>query len=81
MSEALSRELTNPGHDDRWTCPGCYQDLATHSEGTFTCENCERQVECTLDSQPVCRASLVGEDDKANDNHVTPQDHQDVYGP
>lgn len=55
----FAMELSNPGHDDRWTCPGCYADLPNRRTATVTCQSCDRTVVCTLDSQPVCVATLV----------------------
>jgi hypothetical protein len=60
LREPFSQECSNPGYDDRWTCPACYQDLPTKQEGTFTCD-CGHKVSCTLDMHPVCIASLVTE--------------------
>jgi hypothetical protein len=58
-SEPHQQECSNPGYDDHWTCPGCYEDLPTRRTGTVTCTGCDRKVECTLDTQPVCVARLV----------------------
>lgn len=63
MDEALSQTTSNPGHYDRWTCPGCYEDMPNKTTGVFPCPRCERKVTCSLEDQPVCIASLLTEDD------------------
>ena len=49
----------NPGHYDRWTCPGCYNEIRLDQPATVTCEQCGRKVECIIEDQPVCEANLV----------------------
>jgi predicted amidophosphoribosyltransferase len=63
MREPMDTETRNPGHYDRWTCPGCYADLPNKREGTVVCSVCNFTVECSTDTQPVCVATLVTEDD------------------
>ena len=51
----------NPGFDDYWTCPGCYADLRAEngfSEGDATCLKCGRELELTVETQPMCVATL-----------------------
>jgi hypothetical protein len=56
-------ELRNPGHDDRWTCPSCYQDMPNKTQGTLVCPNCKFTIECSIEQQSVCVAKLMTEDD------------------
>lgn len=55
----------NSGVYSNWTCPGCYKDLASKSEGVETCGNCGREVRLTLEYEPVCVAELVTDGDEA----------------
>lgn len=48
----------NAGRDDYWTCPGCYHDLGDVGCGFHTCPECLREIECSLDYQPVCVTRL-----------------------
>lgn len=61
----LSTSCSNAGFYDRWTCPGCYDDLPNTGEGTFICERCGNTVECTLERQPICQSRIadIDEDD------------------
>lgn len=61
--EPHSESCSNPGRDDYWTCPACYHDLGDVGRGRHTCPECERELECTLDSEPVCTTALVETED------------------
>lgn len=56
--EPPAQECSNPGHDDRWTCPGCYSELGDVGTGPHKCGICDRTVHCSIEQQPVCVASL-----------------------
>lgn len=58
-------ETCSNQRENYWTCPGCYTDLPTRTEGVFTCSSCQRKVECEIEYQPVSRATLVLEGDDA----------------
>lgn len=53
-------ELTNSaGIDDRWTCPNCYADHEGSLDGdTIECA-CGAHLKCTIDYEPVCKATCV----------------------
>lgn len=67
---------SNPGHDDRWTCPACYADVEKKSIGTTTCA-CGAKLQLLLQSQPVCTAIVIGsgedgECEECGDTHFSP---------
>lgn len=59
MSAHFAEACSNPGVTDRWTCPGCYDELGCVGEGEHVCPGCNRKVRCYLESQPVCTTELV----------------------
>ncbi len=61
---ALADRCSNPGFYNRWTCPGCYNDLPDKKEGTVTCEECGNKVKLTLDHDPVCRSEIVEDENE-----------------
>lgn len=63
MKERFDDTCANAGFSDRWSCPGCYADMRNKLPGTFACAACGRQVECTLEREPVCISRLVESDD------------------
>ena len=58
MSEPKSDHISNSNRDDYWSCPGCYHDLGNVGEGTHTCPECERTIECTVEYEPACHSRL-----------------------
>lgn len=65
MAEPLAVQAKNPGHTDRFTCPGCYQDFPPGtSEGVHECRICDRQVRLVVETQQVAAAYLIDEEDK-----------------
>lgn len=53
--------LTNPGHDDRWTCPACYADHTGYQlENTTAACACGARIRLTVDYQPVAVSEIVG---------------------
>jgi len=57
--EPMSHETKNSPWDDRFTCPGCYSDFDTIQEGTHTCPECDRDVECEIEHAPVYVARIM----------------------
>ena len=57
--EPFAQECSNPGFDDRWTCPGCYDDLEIKEPGNIICKKCGSSVDCKLEYQPVCKSELA----------------------
>ncbi len=53
--------LTNPGFEDRWTCPNCYADHSGYEDTTVDCQ-CGARLKLTIDSQPICVATCVDPD-------------------
>lgn len=51
--------LTNPGVDDRWTCPNCYADHVYQSEDEVIDCSCGARLKLTIEQQPVCVATCV----------------------
>lgn len=52
--------LTNPGFDDRWTCPNCYADHEGYAlEDTTVVCACGAHLKLTIEQQPVCRATCI----------------------
>ena len=52
----------NPGVDDRWTCPECYEELGCPGvDEEHPCPNCGEMVLTTLQHQPVC-VSVTAQD-------------------
>lgn len=73
---ALSTKASNPGHDDRWTCPACYQDMPVKFPTSCTCK-CGARVQLIREMQPVCTAILIGSEEEGEceecgDRHVSP---------
>ena len=65
-SEPYAESCSNM--DERWTCPGCYQDFPkTISRGIHTCTNCKRRVNCSIEKVPQYKAELVGDSDTDKD--------------
>lgn len=63
-----SHTLTNPGVDDRWTCPNCYHDITGQGDGdTITCPACRCTLKLTVEEQPVCRATCIDPDGDGGD--------------
>lgn len=54
---------SNSGFDDRWTCPGCYEDLDEKRTGHVTCPKCKRLLLLSLEYEPVCVAEIISEDE------------------
>ena len=63
----FSHICSNPGHYDRWTCPGCYADMPNKKPGTYDCRECKRVVVCSRSIHPVCVATLTTEAGDAAD--------------
>lgn len=59
MTEPLSTSCSNPGFDDRWTCPACYADHHGRLEGRVVACECGHSFKATLDTQPVCCSDLI----------------------
>jgi hypothetical protein len=58
--EPFEMDCSNPGFDDKWTCPGCYKDLGNVGHGNeITCEDCGCVVKCSLYMQPVCLSEVT----------------------
>lgn len=61
-SPPFARELSNAPYCEYWTCPGCYADLhrkdGHRAETTVPCPDCGRQVELSIEMQPVYVAAL-----------------------
>lgn len=47
----------NPGQEDQWNCPGCFNEIAGNWEDTVTCK-CGAVVELQNVTQPVSRAVM-----------------------
>lgn len=62
-SDPISGEhrLTNPGVDDRWTCPNCYADHLGGEDEIVKCA-CGATLELTIEQQPVCVATRIDPD-------------------
>jgi hypothetical protein len=58
--------LTNPGVDDRFTCPNCYEDHTGILEDTArACDGCGVTLRFSVEQQPVAVCEIVeGEDDE-----------------
>lgn len=66
MSEPYAQTCANM--DERWTCPGCYEDFpALTRRGLNTCANCRRRVNCAREMVPQYVATLVGDSDTDED--------------
>ena len=63
MAKPISRRCSNTHFDDRWTCPGCYNDLPNKREGAVVCTACGASVTCTLERVPECVSEIVDADD------------------
>lgn len=47
---------TNPGWDDRFTTPCCYEDF--HDNDLTECPNCGAPIWCSIESQPVAVCTI-----------------------
>jgi transcription elongation factor Elf1 len=59
----LSDRCSNTHYDDRWTCPGCYEDLPTTIPGRATCGNCGAKLKLSLEMVPECVSVVLNDDD------------------
>lgn len=52
----FEEECSNPGHTDRFTCPGCYHDfVGLHVH----CAKCGRAIVCAVEYMPVAVCRLA----------------------
>jgi len=59
---------TNPGVDDRWTCPNCYADhTGSLEDETVDCD-CGARLELTIEQQPVCVATCIDPEEEQGDD-------------
>ena len=65
MSEPFQEECRNNGWGQRFTCPGCYEDLPYDEWAgrTATCPKCGRTVRCQVEQEPVSVCALAGSDE------------------
>lgn len=66
--EPHATECSNPGHDDRWTCPGCYEELGDIGIGRHDCPKCGRTLQTSVEMQPVCVTRLEDPNAKEDDD-------------
>lgn len=57
--DAFEQRCTNPGYEDRFTCPGCYEDHHGVPSSITSCTKCKRPLRCTVEQQPVAVCTLV----------------------
>lgn len=60
--EPFDTICSNPGQDERFTTPCCYEDI---TDDVDTCPKCGRTVVCEVEYQPVavCRLAEDEEED------------------
>jgi hypothetical protein len=58
----MALECSNPGHDNRFTCPNCYEDFKGVS--TKECPACKSELHCEVITQPVAVCTLGPADDE-----------------
>lgn len=57
-------ELTNPGFDDRWTCPACYAEHEGRLAGRTVDCSCGARLRLSIDYEPVCVATCIDPEEK-----------------
>ena len=60
----FEQRVTNPGFEDRFTCPGCYHDHRGAPSAVTKCERCKRPLRCSIERQPVAVCELAGNDEQ-----------------
>ena len=65
MDDLGAIEVRNPGHEDRFTCPGCGLDF-WGPETTCPNEACCIAIECEVQQQPVAVCRRKAEEDDAS---------------
>lgn len=55
----FAQSCSNPGMEDHFTCPGCYQDHVGAPSSITRCTKCGRPLHCYVDSQPVAVCELA----------------------
>mgnify|MGYP001060213772 CR=1 FL=1 len=63
--EPYDTRCTNPGLEDRFTCPGCYEDHFGDPEEITRCEKCKRKLRCSIETQPVAVCELAEDDEES----------------
>jgi len=51
----MSETCSNPGYDNKFTCPACYHDFNGRQN---KCPGCGADVVCVVEQQPVCVCTL-----------------------
>lgn len=52
----MAEQCSNPGYEDKFTCPACYHDF--NGISTTACPGCGAQIQCRREQQPVCVCEL-----------------------
>lgn len=66
----FQQRCSNPGQEDRFTCPGCYEDHHGVASSITSCSKCGRALRCYVEQQPVATCELAdaeSEDDLCDD--------------
>lgn len=63
--KAYSQRCSNPGREDVFTCPGCYEDHHGAASSITSCTKCGRALRCYVEDQPVatCELAEPGQDE------------------
>lgn len=54
---------SNPGRDDHFTCPGCYDDVPSSGGEIVECSGCGAWLRTEIEQQPVATARMIRRDD------------------
>lgn len=55
MQVGRGERCTNPGQDERFTTPCCYEDV---DESATECPKCGAPIECTVEQEPVAVCTI-----------------------
>jgi len=58
----MAESCSNPGYDNRFTCPACYHDF--EDAKAKECPSCKVALHCAVEQQPVCVCTLGHSDDE-----------------
>lgn len=58
----MGETCSNPGYENKFTCPDCYHDFS--GVMTKACPGCGAELHCRVEQQPVCVCELGPSEDE-----------------